>query len=371
MIKRQLFTDIQRFSHKNKAIIVLGPRQVGKTTLIKTLMGSNEYLYLNGDDNAVSKQLSEVDTFKIKQIIGNYTKVFVDEAQKINNIGNTLKIITDQMPFVELFISGSSSLEMNQVTQEPFTGRKFEFELYPISWKEFENHVGYLNAENQLEHRLIYGMYPDVLNDPTLETKILKNLAQSYLYQDILALAGIRKPDILDRLLMALALQIGNEVSYNELAQLLQIDKGTVMKYIDLLEQSFIIFTLPSFSRKLRNEIKNNRKIYFYDNGIRNAIINNFNGLEARTDKGALWENFLISERRKQNAYTQNYCRTYFWRTQIQQEIDYLEESNGEIRAFEFKWNNTKKFRYPATFANSYESIPSLIDKNNFREFIG
>lgn len=371
MIKRQLLTEIQRFSHKKKAIIVLGPRQVGKTTLIKTLMGSDEYLLLNGDDSAVARQLSEADTFKIKQIIGNHSKVFVDEAQKINNIGNTLKIISDQMPHVELFISGSSTLEMNQATQEPLTGRKFEFELFPISWKEFENHIGYLNAENQLEHRLVYGMYPDVLNDPTIETKTLKNLTQSYLYQDILALAGIRKPDILDRLLTALALQIGSEVSYNELSQLLQIDKGTVIKYIDLLEQSFIIFTLPSFSRNLRNEIKNNRKIYFYDNGIRNAIINNFNGLDSRTDKGALWENFLISERRKQNAYTQNYCRTYFWRTQIQQEIDYLEESNGEIRAFEFKWKNTKTFRYPANFAKTYESIPTLIDKNNFREFIG
>ncbi len=371
MIKRQLLTEIQRFSQKKKAIIVLGPRQVGKTTLIKTLMGSDEYLFLDGDDNVVAKQLSEADTFKIKQIIGNHAKVFVDEAQKINNIGNTLKIITDQMPNVELFISGSSSLEMNQATQEPLTGRKFEFELYPISWKEFESHVGYLAAENQLEHRLIYGMYPDVLNDPTIETVTLKTLTQSYLYQDILALAGIRKPDILDRLLTALALQIGSEVSYNELAQLLQIDKGTVMKYIDLLEQSFVIFTLPSFSRNLRNEIKNNRKIYFYDNGIRNAIINNFNGLEARADKGALWENFLISERRKQNAYTQKYCRTYFWRTQIQQEIDYLEELNGEIRAFEFKWNNTKTFRYPSTFAKTYDSIPTLIDKNNFREFIG
>jgi predicted AAA+ superfamily ATPase len=259
---------------------------------------------------------------------------------------------------------------MNQATQEPLTGRKFQFELYPISWKEFENQVGYLESENQLAHRLIYGMYPDVLNDPSLEAQTLKNLTQSYLYQDILALAGIRKPDILDKLLMALALQIGNEVSYNELAQLLQIDKITVMKYIDLLEQSFIIFTLPSFSRNLRNEIKNNRKIYFYDNGIRNAIIKNFNGLDTRNDKGALWENFLISERRKQNAYTQNDCRTYFWRTQIQQEIDYLEESNGEIRAFEFKWNNTKTFRYPAAFAKTYDAIPTLIDKNNFREFM-
>ena len=289
MFTRQLTTSIQRVSHKKKAIIVLGPRQVGKTTLITSLLGSDAYLFLNGDDLAISKQLSEADTFKIKQIIGSHTKVFVDEAQKIHNIGNALKIITDQLPDVELYISGSSSLEMNQATQEPLTGRKFQFELYPISWREFENSVGYLESENQLAHRLIFGMYPDVLNDPSMEAQTLKNLTQSYLYQDILALAGIRKPDILDKLLMALALQIGNEVSYNELAQLLQIDKITVVKYIDLLEQSFIIFTLPSFSRNLRNEIKNNRKIYFYDNGIRNAIIKNFNGLDARNDKGALW----------------------------------------------------------------------------------
>jgi len=371
MITRQLTTAIQRVIHKKKAIIVLGPRQVGKTTLIKSLLGSDNYLFLDGDDKTIAKQLSEANTYIIKQIIGSHTKVFVDEAKKIDNIGNALKIITDQLPDVELYISGSSSLEMNQATQEPLTGRKFEFELFPISWKEFENHVGYLNAESQLEHRLIYGMYPDVLTDSEFEVKTLKNLTQSYLYQDILALTGIRKPEILDRLLMALALQIGNEVSYNELAQLLQIDKVTVMKYIDLLEQSFIIFTLPSFNRNLRNEIKNNRKIYFYDNGIRNAIINNFNALDARNDKGALWENFLISERRKQNAYTQHYCRTYFWRTQIQQEIDYLEESNGKIQAFEFKWNNTKTFRFPAAFAKTYDSVPTLIDKNNFREFIG
>jgi predicted AAA+ superfamily ATPase len=274
------------------------------------------------------------------------------------------------MPHVQLYVSGSSSLEINQLIQESMTGRKFEYELYPISWTEFEQNVGFLTAENQLEHRLIFGMYPDVLNYPDLELKVIQNLTQSYLFQDILALTGIRKPEVLDRLLIALALQIGSEVSYNELAQLLQIDKGTVMKYIDLLEKSYIIFTLSSFSRNLRNEIKNNRKIYFYDNGIRNAIINNFNSLDLRQDKGALWENFLISERVKRNVYKGHYCRSYFWRTTTQQEIDYIEDFAGEIHAFEFKWANNKRVHFSNKFMDAYLTKPQIIDRKNFRDFL-
>lgn len=370
MINRDLKNTITSVIGKGKAIIVLGPRQVGKTTLLKSLLETQKFLFLNGDDHTIVSALNGASTFSIKKIIGNFEFVFVDEAQKIPNIGNTLKIITDQLPQVQLFVSGSSSLEINQATQESLTGRKFEFEMYPISWNEFENHFGYLESESQLEHRLIFGMYPDVINNPHLEHQVLQNLSKSYLYQDILALTGIRKPEILDRLLVALALQIGSEVSFNELAQLLQIDKGTVLKYIDLLEKSFIIFTLSSFSRNLRNEIKNNRKIYFYDNGIRNAILNNFNSLETRQDKGALWENFLISERKKMNAYSQKYCRSFFWRTQTQQEIDYIEEFGGKIHSWEFKWLNNKRVHFPLKFTETYNSVPNIIDRNNFREFI-
>ncbi len=370
MISRDLNAEIQKVIGKGKAIIVIGPRQVGKTTLLKSIIADEKFLFLNGDEKSVTDILEDVSTFNIKRIIGNFESVFIDEAQKIKNIGNILKIITDQLPHVQLYVSGSSSLEINQAMQESLTGRKFEFELFPISWYEFENHVGYLEAENQLEHRLIYGMYPDVLNHSDIEIQVLQNLTKSYLYQDILALTGIRKPEVLDRLLVALALQIGNEVSYNELAQLLQIDKGTVLKYIDLLEKSYIIFTLQSFSRNLRNEIKNNRKIYFYDNGIRNAILNNFNHLDSRQDKGALWENFLISERKKSNVYTQKYCRSFFWRTQIQQEIDYIEDFGGQIHSFEFKWIHNKRIHFPEKFIQTYQSTPKVIDRKNFREFI-
>jgi len=370
MILRELHAEITKVIGKGKAIIVYGPRQVGKTTLLKSLLENHKFLFLNGDDKTIVNALSEASTYNIKRIIGNFEYVFIDEAQKIPNIGNTLKIITDQMPEVQLFVSGSSSLEINQATQESLTGRKFEFEMFPISWNEFENQVGYIESENQLEHRLIFGMYPDVITNSNLEHQILQNLSKSYLYQDILALTGIRKPEVLDRLLVALALQIGSEVSFNELAQLLQIDKGTVLKYIDLLEKSFIIFTLPSFSRNLRNEIKNNRKIYFYDNGIRNAILNNFNSLDTRQDKGALWENFLISERKKSNAYTQKYCRSFFWRTQTQQKIDYIEEYVGQIHSWEFKWIQNKRVHTPLKFTETYNSIPTIIDRKNFREFI-
>ncbi len=370
MIQRELGFEIEKVARKGKAIIVMGPRQVGKTTLIKSLLAEKQYLFLNGDDNNVLSALKDAGEFQIRRIIGKHEYVFIDEAQKIDNVGNILKIITDQMPHVHLYVSGSSSLEINQLIQESMTGRKFEYELYPISWTEFEQNVGFLTAENQLEHRLIFGMYPDVLNYPDLELKVIQNLTQSYLFQDILALTGIRKPEVLDRLLIALALQIGSEVSYNELAQLLQIDKGTVMKYIDLLEKSYIIFTLSSFSRNLRNEIKNNRKIYFYDNGIRNAIINNFNSLDLRQDKGALWENFLISERVKRNVYKGHYCRSYFWRTTTQQEIDYIEDFAGEIHAFEFKWANNKRVHFSNKFMDAYQTKPQIIDRKNFRDFL-
>ena len=371
MINRDLFTEIQKVKRKGKAIIVIGPRQVGKTTLIKSILSDKEFLFLNGDDKTIVEALRGAGEFQIKRIVGNYTNVFVDEAQKIENIGNILKIITDLMPQVQLYVSGSSSLEINQAMQESLTGRKFEFEMFPISWSEFERNVGYLSAENQLEHRIIFGMYPDVINQPEMELQVLQNLTKSYLYQDILALTGIRKPEILDRLLVALALQMGSEVSYNELAQLLQIDKGTVLKYIDLLEKSYIVFTLQSFSRNLRNEIKNNRKVYFYDNGIRNAILNNFNPLEIRQDKGALWENFLLAERVKRNMYGGHYCRSYFWRTQTQQEIDYIEDFGGAIHSFEFKWKNTKRVHFPLKFMETYQSTPVVIDRNNFRDFVG
>lgn len=370
MIQRRLFQSIQQQLFKGKAILLLGPRQVGKTTLIQELLKGKEHLFLDGDDPAVRELLKQINTAKLKSVIGKNTIVYIDEAQRIEGIGLTLKIITDQFKHVQLLVSGSSALEINNQTQEPLTGRKFEYHLYPISWGEFEESVGFIEASQQLESRLIFGMYPEVINNVTAFHQVLKELATSYLYKDVLALTGIRKPEILEKLLRALALQIGSEVSYNELANLLQIDKATVAKYIDILEKSFIIFQLNSFSRNLRNEIKNNRKIYFYDNGIRNMIINNLNPLELRNDKGALWENFLIAERIKVQAYQHIYSYNYFWRTVYQQEIDFVEELNGAIEAYEFKWKRTGKEKIPSSFLEKYDAKGSVIDTENFRDFL-
>jgi predicted AAA+ superfamily ATPase len=370
MINRILQHTLKTKLFKGKALVILGPRQVGKTTLINELLNGSDYLFLNGDDSTVQTKLNNANTFNLKQIIGSHKIVFIDEAQRIVNIGISSKIITDQFKDVQLIVSGSSALEINNKTQEPLTGRKLEYHLYPISWEEFENHNSYLAAEQQLEHRLIFGMYPDVITNTSDEQQTLQQLTSSYLYKDMLSLTGIRKPDILERLLKALALQLGSEVSYNELANLLGIDKLTVMRYLDVLEKSFIIFQLNSFSRNQRNEIKNNRKIYFYDNGIRNMIINNLNPLDLRNDKGALWENFLIAERIKFQAYHQQYTNNYFWRTVQKQEIDFVEDRAGQLSAFEFKWNSKGKNKIPKSFIENYNAHAKTIDRENFREFV-
>jgi predicted AAA+ superfamily ATPase len=233
-----------------------------------------------------------------------------------------------------------------------------------------EDNIGFLKATQQLEIRLLYGMYPDVINNSSEAFDVLKELTNSYLYKDILALGSIRKPEVLEKLLQALALQVGSEVSYNELAQLLNINKNTVATYIDTLEKAFVIFKLKSFSRNLRNEIKTNQKIYFYDNGIRNMIIGNFNPLELRQDKGALWENFLISERMKKNSYENSMAKPFFWRTVQQQEIDYVEDFNGNITAYEIKWNVNAKAKTYKIFNETYNAQTEIINSENFRKFL-
>lgn len=370
MIKRIIQNFIEKDFFSGKAIVVLGPRQVGKTTLIKEILREKKHLFLNADDGTVRRLLNAPDTFQLKQIIGDETIVFIDEAQRLEQAGLTLKLITDQFKKVQLIVSGSSALEISNQTNEPLTGRKWKYHLYPISWQEFENSVGYVESEKQLEHRLIYGMYPDVISQTGKEGEVLRQLANSYLYKDILSLANIRKPELLERLLQALALQLGSEVSYNELAQLLQIDKKTIMVYIDLLEKAFIIFRLRSFSRNLRNEIKNNRKIYFWDNGVRNIIIANLNAPDLRQDKGALWENFLISERMKFLQYHKKIVNSFFWRTVQQQEIDYVEETNGKITGYEFKWKEDGRNKIPKAFTEGYQAKGTVISKDNFRSFL-
>lgn len=370
MIQRTIKDKIESLFFKGKAIIVLGPRQTGKTTLITEILKGREYLFLNADESIIRTQLQVPDSFIISRIIGNHTIVFIDEVQRLEEPGLIMKIITDQFKKVQLLASGSSALEISNRINEPLTGRKWEFHLYPISFEEFENSVGYIQAENQLSHRLIFGMYPDVIKSPGNESMVLQQLTSSYLYKDLLSLANIRKPELLERLLQALALQLGNEVSYNELAQLLQVDKATVMTYIDLLEKSFIVFRLRSFSRNIRNEIKNNRKIYFWDNGVRNTIIANLNSIDLRQDKGALWENFLMSERLKYLSYHQIITNSYFWRTTQQQEIDYIEERNGKLFAYEFKWKSEGKEKTPSSFEKTYHTSATTISRTNFRDFI-
>ena len=370
MIFRDLAKNLEEKWNKGKVIVLIGPRQVGKTTLINFILKDKDYLFLDGDDNTVADILANANTENLKSIIGNYKYVFIDEVQRIPNIGLKLKIMVDQIKDVQVIVSGSSSLDINNVTQEPLTGRKFEFQMFPVSWQEFENSVGYIKAQQQLEIRLLYGMYPDVINNFGAEYEILKNLVSSYLYKDILALAGIRKSDVLEKILRALALQIGSEVSYNEIAQLVGVDKNTVNNYINLLEKSYVVFRLTSFSKNIRNEIKANKKIYFYDNGVLNKLIGNFTTFQIRQDKGALWENFLVSERMKQLSYKQSIAKSFFWRTTTQQEIDYIETNADEVSAYEFKWATNKKVKLPKSFMDAYNPSFLVVNKDNFREFL-
>ena len=370
MIKRQLDQILKKKVGRGKAIMLVGPRQVGKTTLIKEQLEGTEYEFWDGDDPVVRNLLESTNTERLKELIGSSKVVFIDEAQRIKGIGLTLKLITDQFKHVQLWISGSSSFELADSLNESLTGRKWQYELLPISWAELENHIGYLKAEQQLQSRLIYGFYPDVLNNPGDEVEILKNLVDSYLYKDLLSFGNVRKPELLEKLVQALALQMGNEVNYNELANIIGADKNTVERYINVLEKGFVIFKLRSYNRNVRNEIRKNRKIYFYDNGLRNTVIGNFSDIELRNDKGALWENFLISDRIKQLKYSSSLAKSFFWRTTQQQEVDYVEEEAGKLVGYEFKWKLKKNLRLPLTFTKAYPAESRFIDRSNFRDFV-
>ncbi len=371
MINRDLEDVIRDKFGQGKAIIIIGPRQTGKTTLLKKILSDyDNSITLNCDELYTRDQLENVPLDKLKLIFGNKKIVFIDEAQRVKNIGLTLKLIIDELPGKILLVSGSSSLELANEINEPLTGRKWEYMLYPVSWGEFQKNRGYLEAAGELERRIIYGMYPEVVSNPGDEKEILTQLAGSYLYKDLLSFGGLRKPEILSRLLRALAFQIGSEVSYNELSRTLQVDKNTVANYLNLLEKAFVIFRLQPFSRNLRGEIMTNRKIYFYDTGIRNSIIANFNLLDERKDKGALWENFIISERIKSLDYRRIYHNRFFWRTREKQEIDYIEERDGKLFASEIKWNPDAKAKIPKKFRESYDAEFSVVHRENFAEFL-
>ncbi len=372
MIVRGLTNIFTSKINTGKAIILMGARQVGKTTLLSSLFPNNdEILWLNGDEADVRSLFENITSTRLKAIIGTKKVVVIDEAQRIEDIGMKLKLITDNIPEVQLVATGSSSFDLANKVNEPLTGRKWEYKMFPLSFAEMTNHHGLLDEKRLIPHRLIYGYYPDVVTHTGEEKEILKQLSDSYLYKDVLMWEQIKKPDKILKLLQALALQVGSQVSYNELAQLCGLDSKTVEKYIILLEQTFVIFRLGSFSRNLRNELKRSRKIYFYDNGIRNALIANFSQIENRSDIGALWENFLISERMKNNHYNGKWCNSWFWRTTKGQEIDYLEEEDGHISAFEFKWNEKTKIKQPKLFMDTYEDCHfKVIHKENVEEFL-
>lgn len=303
---------------------------------------TDNLLLLNCDNYDDRLDLENKTSTELKQLIGNHKVVVIDEAQRVKNIGLTLKMMSDLHTQAQILVTGSSSLDLADEISEAATGRCFEYQLFPFSTAEMIHNTSDREEKRLLQQRMIYGSYPDVVTHPDDARRILNNLANNYLYRDLLEYKGIKKPDLLQRLVRALALQVGSEVSYNELSKTLGVDKETVANYIDLLEKCFVVFRLPSYSRNLRSEIKKGKKIYFYDNGIRNALISNFAPLELRNDVGALWKNFIISERIKQNAYNQRDAQLYFWRTVEQQEVDFIEIYDGQMIAFEMKWRKNK-----------------------------
>lgn len=372
-ISRKLFEILKDKIDYKKVILLLGPRQVGKTTLVKSLAEklSPNFLYLNGDEISVKNSLENPSLQFLKAYLGQSKIIVIDEAQRITDIGLTLKLIVDNFSGVQLIVTGSSALELSNTINEPLTGRKWEYKMYPLSWSEISEWEGLAKSLNRLENLLVFGSYPEVVTGSGLEIPILTNLATSYLYKDLLNFHGIRKPELLNKILQALAWQVGSEVSFNELSSTVQADKATVSNYIDLLEKAFILTKLQPFSRNLRSEISSSRKIYFLDNGIRNSIIGNYSPINGRSDIGALWENFLIAERQKNLSYNGFHGKTYFWRTSRGQEIDYIEEINGKIYPFEFKWNPKAKTRFPTPFIETYNpETPQVIHQENFWEWL-
>jgi hypothetical protein len=374
MIKRVLTTKIAERIGRGKAIILIGARQVGKSTTFSELMHElkTPVLSLNCDDPAVLEALTDVSASELDRLVGNNKVIMIDEGQRLNDIGMLVKRIVDNYSDVQVLVTGSSSLDLRNQLNEPMTGRKYEFTMYPVSTEELYNTEGYMRAKQLLDFRLIYGSYPDVLMHPSEARELIMGLSDSYLYKDILELDSVRKSELLRKLLIALALQVGSEVSYNEVAKTIGSDSRTVERYIDLLEKCFVIYRLYGLNRNMRNELKKTKKVLFYDNGIRNAILNNFAPTNLRTDMGALWENFFIMERIKMNAYNGRYANYYFWRTTDQKEIDFIEESDGAFTIFEMKWNPRKgNVKFPKAFLENYNCTAShVVTPENYMDLL-
>ena len=371
LVERKIHDEVERWFFKNKAIVIYGARQVGKTTLVKQLVKRRDEpsIYLNCDEPDIRESLTEKNSLELQLLIGKNKIVIIDEAQRVPSIGVTIKLLVDNYPEIQVIATGSSSLDLAAGIKEPLTGRKIEFTLYPLSVQEIlsvEKPVDYMRL---LPTRLIFGSYPGVIFSADREL-LIREISEAYLYKDLVELQKVRNLDQLRKLLQALALQIGSEVSYNELGTMLNLDKETVGRYIQVLVQTQVIFELSPFKNNLRNTIGRLRKIYFCDLGIRNAIINNLNPLDLRTDTGALWENYCILERRKLNSNNMRFPNAYFWRSYDKSEIDYLEEMNGKLHAYEFKWRDSRPHP-PKAFFDVYTDAPyHLVNRHNLFDFL-
>jgi len=370
------YQDLNKHIRPNKALVIFGPRQVGKTTLLKdylsTLEGKTKYRFDVGEDIRVQELINSMNFSKIKEYVSGYELIVIDEAQKIKKIGEGLKIIIDQVPGIKIIVTGSSSFELSGQIGEPLTGRKTTLTLYPVSQNELKNLYNNYELKNKLEEYLIYGSYPEVVTSDNLEDKkrVLNEIVGSYLLKDILELEKVKGSKILLDLLRLLAFQVGSEVSLSELGRQLGLDYKTVARYLDLFEKSFVIYNLRGYSKNLRKEITKKSKYYFLDNGLRNAIIANFNSLELRDDIGELWENFIISERIKKQSYKNIYSNNYFWHTWEGKEIDFVEEREGKLYGYEMKWKPQQVLPPKDWIKNYPNSEFMVISKDNYLEFI-
>ena len=372
MIDRKILPSILENLSRGKVIQILGPRQSGKTTLLRMIQNQigQKAEYFNCDERDNITLFSNHNTAALRSAVGSDKTVLLDEAQRIENVGISLKIMHDTMPDIRIIATGSSAFELSDKLNEPLTGRKIEYHLFPFAFEELAVNSSPFEEYKRRYQRLIYGAYPEVVNNPGMETEILTTLCTSYLYKDVFTLFHIRKPELVEKLLQAIALQLTGEVSFNELAQLLHSDPSTIERYITMMERAFIIFRIKNYSNNQCNEIKKSRKIYFYDNGIRNALIADFRPLELRDDIGKLWENYIVSEFVKRKNNHRLYHHEYFWRSTTGSEIDYLELMNNQLTAYEIKWNSQKKGNFRGFLNNYPQALVQTINPDNFTQYL-